>query len=395
MFNQTELIWLYLTLKTDIKRDRLVALYSAFKSASGILNADYNELYNMGFLTKNQINVIKSYSREAVTDITEKLESYDIKLLTIDNPAYPETLRAIGDPPLVLYYKGRLLDINNYICIASVGSRTPTPYGRKHAYSIARGMAENGFIVVSGLAVGIDTVSHEAALDAGMPTIAFVANGLDTVYPNSNTGLAKNIAKTGMVISEYPPGTPPTRFRFPERNRLIAGISQGVFISEAAIRSGSSLTCASAVRQNRDVFALPGNVDSSKSAEPNRLIKAGAYLVRGAEDIVNHYYPLYSANMRLALERERFALSEAQKKLVPIEPEPLSAGTDTKGITPPENLSDEEKVMFVLKKETLSIDAISAITDIPLGSLNMTLLLLEMNGRIVNDNGIYFAKEAK
>lgn len=390
MFNETALIWLYFTRKTDIKRDKLVALYLRFGSSRAILCASFEELYDTGILTKNQISQLKGYSPDVIREYTDELEMHDIRLLSIDDEAYPELLRSIGDPPLLLYYKGRLLDINSYICIASVGSRTPTPYGKKHAYSIVKGVAESGCIIVSGLAVGIDTISHEAALDAGMPTLAFVANGLDTVYPKANEKLAENIAKTGMIISEYPPGTPPVRYRFPERNRLISGISQGVFLSEASVKSGSSLTCASAIVQNRDVFALPGSVESSKSREPNRLIKAGAFLVLGAEDIVNHYYSLYSANMRLALERER-SFDKPEPKLIPLEETPKVS----EELIPSGALSDEEKVMFVLKKDTLSIDAISALTKIPLGDLNMLLLMLEMDGRIVNDNGNYFAKEAK
>lgn len=390
MFGENDLIWLYLSLKSGLKRDCLYSLYLRFGSAEAIIGADYDELYETGFVNKNQILDIKGYSPDSVIDVTDELRKHDIKLLAIDNEAYPENLRSIGDPPLVLYYKGRLLDINSYICIASVGTRMPTAYGKRHAYSIARGVSESGCIIVSGLAIGIDTLSHEAALDAGMPTVAFVANGLDIVYPKENEKLAQKIMKTGMIISEYPPGTPPSRYRFPERNRLISGISQGVFLSEANVRSGSSLTCASAIVQDRDVFALPGSIDSSKSREPNRLIKSGAYAVLGAEDIINHYYSLYGDNMKLALERERVH-SESTPKLIPLEVPKVQIQENI----PPSGLSNEEKVMFVLKKDTLSIDAISALTKITLGDLNMILLMLEMDGRIGNDNGNYFAKEAK
>ncbi len=390
MFNETDLLWLYLTTKTDIKRDKLVALYSHFHSADAIFSASFDELYDTGLLTKSQIALVKNYSPELMLGFIAEIEHYDIKLMTIESDFFPDMLRTIGDPPLVLYYRGRLLDLNSYICIASVGSRTPTPYGKKHAYSIAKGIAESGCIIVSGLAVGIDAISHRAALDAGMPTVAFVANGLDTIYPRMNEQLADDIVKTGMIISEYPPGSAPTRFRFPERNRLISGLSQGVFLSEASVRSGSSLTCASAVVQNRDVFALPGSVDSAKSREPNRLIKSGAYLVLDADDIVNHYHSLYSANMKLALERER-RIADSEPKLIPIE----NSDDPSRGLIPPKDMSNEEKLMFVLKKDTLSIDAISALTKIPLGDLNMLLLMLEMDGKIINDNGNYFAKEAK
>lgn len=205
--------------------------------------------------------------------------------LTFADPHYPSLLKELPDPPPVLYVLGRqeLLGMES---VAIVGSRAATTYGRRIAFSLAKNLTDCSFTVVSGLALGIDTESHAGALAGRGGTVAVLGCGLDVVYPKQNSGLYKKIAEHGALVSEYPLGTPPEGFRFPARNRIIAGLSRGVVVVEAAKRSGSLITAQIALDCGREVFAVPGQVDSCKSEGAHWLLKQGAKLVQSLNDIV-------------------------------------------------------------------------------------------------------------
>lgn len=372
--------WVYLTTESKISKSRLISLYKLFGSCEKIFSAKKDELLKTGLLSEEEIQriLVPDYSK------TQKhlgiLNANKVKVLTVESPDYPEMLYSLKDLPLVLYCRGNFIDLNKVLCIASVGTRKPTPYGRKMTYKIAGELCKRGCVLVSGMAQGIDAISHKAAIDMGYPTVAFIASGVDIIYPRINAELFAAILKSGMVVSEYPLGTMPKNYYFPERNRLVAGVSRGLFVSEAGSKSGTSITISYAASFGKDIFALPGNADSPMSELPNQLIKDGAYAVTEAKDIICHYEYVYKENLDYA---KSFGVKEAQN---------ISLKEEQNGGNPqiPPGLTNEEKVLSSLKEDSLSIDDISILTKISLEELNMMLLMLEMNGKIKNDNGIYY-----
>ncbi len=376
--------WLYLTTKMDISRTKLFRLYKYFKSSEAICSATGIELRESQILTEDEISLILNSSFDGLDELMETLSINSVKVLTIESREYPEMLLSLPNPPLVLYCRGKFIDLNKYVCIASVGTRTPTSYGKKCTYEIVKNLCRAGFVIVSGMAQGIDAISHMAAIDSGYPTVAFVATGVDVIYPKINSELHRKILKTGMIVSEYPLGTLPRKYHFLERNRLVAGVSKGLFLGEAGLKSGSSVSVGYALEQGKDIFALPGNVTSPMSAEPNRLIKSGAYPVTEAADIINHYSALYNLNMDYAkcLKTEDTGKTLEESDLLADEPDEV--------LTIPDGLSDEEKVMFVLKNDPCDIDTVSILTKIPISDLDMMLLMMEMDSKIKNNSGIYY-----
>ena len=215
------------------------------------------------------------------------LEKIGGRALILDEPGYPELLRHIGQPPPVVYLCGNsaLLEMNS---VAVVGSRAATSYGRRVGRTISRDLAQAGVCVVSGLALGIDAAAHNGALDAAGATIGVLGCGLDVVYPRGNRHLYELLRASGLLISEYPLGTPPEGFRFPARNRIIAGLSRAVVVVEASKKSGSLITVQHALDQGREIFSVPGQVDSMKSAGTHWLVQQGATLAVSAADVIGH-----------------------------------------------------------------------------------------------------------
>jgi DNA processing protein len=216
------------------------------------------------------------------------------RILTLADPAYPAGLLNTEDPPLMLYLTGALR-VPWPAGIAVVGSRNPTPQGLANARAFSRSLAQAGFTVVSGLALGVDAAAHEGALEGAspgqMPTIAVVGTGLDCVYPRQHLELAHRISQNGLLVSEYPLGTPPLPANFPKRNRIIAALSQGTVVVEAALRSGSLITARQAAEQGKDVFAIPGSIHSPQSRGCHALLKQGAKLVESAQDVLEEISP--------------------------------------------------------------------------------------------------------
>ena len=216
----------------------------------------------------------------------------DAEVIARSDPRYPTLLGQITDPPNVLYCRGNVALLNS-TCFAVVGTRKITPYGREVATSIARDLAYHGFTIVSGLALGVDTVVHTATLDAHGATIAVLGSGIDSITPTTNERLGHRILhEGGLIISEYPASYPAAKHTFPERNRIISGLSLGTLVVEADTKSGALITARSALDQNRDVFAVPGNIFSPRSAGPNQLIQQGAKAVMSAQDIISEYGPI-------------------------------------------------------------------------------------------------------
>lgn len=213
------------------------------------------------------------------------LKKYGIRIVKISDKEYPANLKEIHNPPQILYVRGNLKPEDD-ISVAIVGARRCSEYGKRVTRKLASGIAEAKVTIISGLALGLDTIAHEEAVKKGSRTIAVLANGLDTVYPQANWELAEKISQNGALISEYPPGTEPLKQNFPARNRIISGLAKSVLITEATDKSGTLHTLNFALEQNRDVYAVPGPIDSPLSLLPNNLIKEGARPVTEASDIL-------------------------------------------------------------------------------------------------------------
>ncbi|HYA99708.1 MAG TPA: DNA-processing protein DprA, partial [Ktedonobacteraceae bacterium] len=249
--------------------------------------ADTTELAQAG-LTRNTIeNVIKLRKTSTPQKELEKLEKLRIRVITWKDKTYPPLLREIDDSPPVLYTYGKLTEGDQF-ALAVVGTRNSSTYGRQVTERIVTDLAKGQVSIVSGLALGIDTIAHTSALDAGGRTIAVLASGLDIIYPSTNRSLARRIVESGqgVLITEYPLGVKPDGGNFPARNRIISGLSLGVLVSEAPIQSGALITAGFALKQGRDVFGIPGSILSSKSSGVNKLIQDGATPVLEVTDIL-------------------------------------------------------------------------------------------------------------
>jgi DNA processing protein len=248
-----------------------------------------SDLDKFSFGKRTQRSILERYEGSTPNQYADIIKELGITPLTLMTDGYPELLKQIYDPPLVLFCKGDITLLNHEKTIAVVGTRHPTRYGVAACSNICDGLASNGVCIVSGMARGIDTISHKAALDNKAPTIAVLGCGVDVIYPSENQKVYEQIIRTGVVISEYPPGTQPVPGNFPARNRIVSGLSNGVLVVEAAIKSGTLITIEYAQSQGRDVLAVPGNITSEKSITPNILIRDGCAVVTNYKDILSWY----------------------------------------------------------------------------------------------------------
>lgn len=268
-----------------IGRVRISRLKEYFGTLGNAWKAAEGKLQQAGLDSRSVDAVTNLRPRVSLDAEMEELERYNVDVFVCDDPNYPSRLKEIYDYPPVLYVRGHL-PAEGEPCLAIVGTRRPTVYGRQVTEEIVADLARSKIIIVSGLARGIDSVAHRAAIDAGGRTVAVCGSGLDIVYPAENTKLAQAITEHGALVSEYPLGVKPKAENFPLRNRIMSGMSLGVLVVEAGERSGALITAHQAVEQNREVFAIPGSILSPASQGTNRLIQEGAKLVRDYADIL-------------------------------------------------------------------------------------------------------------
>lgn len=286
----------------------------------------------------------------------EKLQKLGIGYMTMYDKEYPPLLKETPDCPAILYIKGNVSALKK-ASIAIVGSRKFTNYGQKIAKELSKKCTEAGLVVVSGLALGIDTAAHKASLEGGGITVAVLGCGLDRVYPVSNFGLAREILnRKGAIISEFPPGTPALNYHFPQRNRIIAGLSLGTLVVEAAEESGALITAYLALEYNREVFAVPGNIDSDASRGTNLLIQKGAKLVISAEDIFSEL----NIDVKKAQQQSREILPETK---------------------------EEKEIVKILRQGEKIIDDIVVESCLNIIAINATLSMMEMKGLVENIGG--------
>jgi len=283
--SQSALSWLALALTPGLGPTRTKKLVEHFGSPERVLQASLTELEASGMQAVSAQSIATGKSIELAQLECAKAAECGAKIICLDDPAYPTRLKEIYDPPVVLFVRGNV-ELISRAGIAMVGTRHPTPYGLGMAERLSKDLAAHGLVIISGMARGVDTASHRGAIAAKGKTVAVFGTGIDVMYPKENTRLADQIlALGGALISEFPMGTFAAPQNFPIRNRIISGMSVGVLVIEAAEYSGTRITARCALEQNRDVYAVPGNVTNKNSWGPNTLIKQGAKLVATWEDV--------------------------------------------------------------------------------------------------------------
>ncbi len=281
--------WIWLSLACTPGSKTFAALLGKFDTAREMYEADDSSIAAVITSRSRDYEALTNKSLEQAERVLEFCTSKNVGILTYSDERYPDSLRDIPTPPVLLYYRGVLPDFSNSFCISVVGTRRLTEYGKKNSFIIAYDLARSGATIVSGMAVGIDAVAHAGAIAAGKSTVAVIGSGIDVCYPKEHRPLAREIVKTGCVFTEYPPGARPDGHNFPVRNRIISGLSKVTLVIEGRERSGALLTARHAKEQGRTVYAVPGNVGNPNSEVCNLLLKNGARVCTCADDIVRDF----------------------------------------------------------------------------------------------------------
>ena len=369
--------WMAIALTPGLGPTKARKLVERFGSPEGVLRASLTELESTGIQAVSAQSLATGKSAESAREEIARAAASDAVVITMDNPSYPPRLKEIYDPPLILYVRGKL-DVLTKPGLAVVGTRHPTPYGTGMAERLACDLAAQGLVILSGMARGVDTASHRGAIAAKGKTIAVFGTGVDVIYPKENSRLSEQIlALGGALITEFPLGTFAAPQNFPIRNRILSGMSVGVLVVEAAEYSGTRITARCALEQNRDVFAVPGNVTNKNSWGPNTLIKQGAKLVATWEDV----WEDLPAEVRLAL--------------TPATP-PESSASESASLFPDEGLPPHEKRILTLLKadEATHIDEIveKLETEMSSSEIFAALFELELTGKVRQMPGKNFVK---
>jgi len=374
---ENELYWIWLTTKAEVTGFDITALLENFESAEDIYKQEnFDEISGIKPSARSRL---KDKSLKDAEKIYEKVKSIGAKAITFDSKDYPDVLRYIENPPYVLYLRGEVPKWDRLLMIGVVGTREATEYGVAATKRICTGLAQSGVTIVSGMARGIDSVAARSALDKGAKTIAVLGCGIDMAYPQENRQLMCDIMENGTVISEYPPGNGPLKTHFPERNRIISGLSKGVLVAEAPKKSGALITANFAIENGRDLFAVPGSIFEANSAGTNALLASCAKAVTSAQDILDEYeYEVKHLNLEKPKNKildKVFGRGKPEK----VNNEITVSIEDKKF----QSLSDDEKtVISLLMEENMHIDDIKRHSSIEISKLTPILSMLEVGGYI-------------
>ena len=353
-----KMYWVGFNMVKGIGSVRFKALLDRFGKAEAAWNASPEALAEVGLSRK----IIESFQRVrkgvSLEQIWERIQSLGVLVLTWDEEGYPRHLKEIDQPPPVLYLRGSLMPEDEW-AVAIVGTRRVTSYGRQVAEEVATSLAHNGVTIVSGLARGVDSIAHQAALNAGGRTLGVLGNGVDLVYPPENRRLASQIIEHGVLVSDYALGTPPDGLNFPPRNRIISGLSIAVVIVEAGVTSGALITASFAAEQGRDVFAVPGNINAPQSQGTNRLIRDGAQPLLSPEDV------LEALNLTMVTEHQAIRVA------LPTDPV-------------------ESRLYKLLSHEPMHVDEIRAEASLPIETVSATLAMMELKGMVRQVGGMKY-----
>ena len=392
--------WVWLSEVKGLTNRSKLLLLDYFGTPENIYYADEDEYRLVEGIEPRQLALLAEKSLEGADRILGACARLGLRLLTMQDADYPVRLRNIFEPPCLLYVKGQLPVIDEEVAVAMVGTRKASPYGIEAAEKIAYGLSRQGAVVISGAAAGVDSASHRGALRAGGKTIAVLGNGLDVVYPAENEWLYRDIAASGALISEYPPGTAAEAWHFPARNRIISALSLGTIVVEAPEKSGALITANTALEQGRDVFAVPGPIDAPLSRGCNRLIADGAAaLITDSWDVLREYeamYPHkilgervelprtlgYQAREEQARARQTASAAAEEAPSLP----PLDLKTNDAGLT-----DDQITILRALKDGAMQVDDIIETTDLPTRRVLSALTMMELEGYVAQGGGKHFS----
>ena len=327
---------------------RIATLRDYFGSLEQAWQASATDLHALHLPSRTVDNLLAARAKLDLDAEMAKAEQMGISLISWDDPAYPARLKEIAAAPPLLYVRGEITAEDDW-AIGIVGTRGPTAYGREATSQLAQGLAASGVTVVSGMARGIDSVAHKATLDAGGRTIAVLGCGVDIIYPPEHRALAEHIIASGALVSDYPIGTKPDAINFPPRNRIISGLSLGIIVVEAGLKSGALITKEFALEQGREVFAVPGSIFSAQSAGPNDLLRQGARPVTKAADVL-----------------EQLHLTQAEEQ------------QEARSFIPGDEV--EAALLRVLSREPLHLDEITNEAGLPAHQVSATLVMMELKG---------------
>jgi len=350
--------WVGFNIVRGIGPTRLRALLDYFGDVARAWRAPSEELARAGLDRRSLKNLLAARATLDLDRELERIAAVGAQVLTWESPIYPRLLREIADPPPVLYVKGTLTEEDAW-AVAIVGTRRALAYGREVTRRLATALARSGITIVSGLARGIDAEAHWAALHAGGRTIAVFGCGIDRIYPPEHRKLAEEIMAHGALVSDYPLGTPPEGPNFPPRNRIISGLSLGVLVTQAGVRSGALITSDFAAEQGRDVFAVPGSILAHGCAGTNALIQDGAKVVLGPEDI------LEELNLTMVAEQ-----------------------TEARQVLPADET--EASLLACLSAEPVHVDELLRQVNLPVAQVTSTLALMELKGMVRQVGGMKF-----
>lgn len=391
--------WLWLANLPKLNNQMKLALLEHFGEPDKIYYGEKEEYFLVQGMTKSLAQELENKNLERADQILGDCDRLGLRIITLRDAEYPDRLRNIFDPPLLLYVQGRMPRFDDEVAVAMVGTRRASPYALEMGEKLAFQMAGLGAVIVSGLAAGGDAAAHRGALRAGGFTAAVIGGGHDVIYPSGNRYLYEDIAARGVILSEYPPGTEHMGGHFPVRNRIISGLCLGVVVIEAPERSGALITASRALDQGRDVFVIPGQVGDRRCAGSNALLRDGAGVVTDAWDVLSAYagkYPHKIRSLRME-EPRRFGGApaaeekpKAEKKEKPVEPEepekPLLDLSGDHGLT-----DDQLRIVRALEGRTVQVDDLIEETQIPTRRILSALTVLELDRIVTQESGKRFS----
>lgn len=385
--NKSTLYYIWLTQGIGYCTTKVKYIYSLYPDIELLYKGGEQELRFCGIFTEKEIAKLMKTKLADAENILRRCEELKIKAYDISMDEYPQRLREISDAPAVIYVSGELPDFESFDSVSIVGTRRATVYGIRTALSLGANLSKIGFVVVSGGALGIDCAAHRGVLQEKGKAVCVLGCGIDYDYLLENKELRNVISITGALVSEYPPGSPAVSHNFPQRNRIISALSNGVIVVEAPKKSGSMITVDFALKQGKDVFAVMGNVDSPYSAGSNQLIKEGAVPITCWQDVCEYY--------RGVTDSEPEIITEEVVKAIPSKNKDITAHSENKPVPVHKNtdaLSEEErKVYLSISSEPVHIDVIAEKSGLPPYVVIRAVSSLEIKDLIVNTSGRLYA----
>lgn len=389
--------WIWLSNLPRLNNQMRLSLLEHFGEPDKIYYGEKEEYFLVQGMTRSMAEALEDKSLEAADRILGDCDRLGLRIITLRDTEYPDRLRNIYDPPLLLYVLGRMPRFDEEVAVAMVGTRRASPYALEMGEKLAFQMAGLGAVIVSGLAAGGDAAAHRGALRAGGFTAAVIGGGHDIVYPRENRPLYEDIAARGVILSEYPPGTEHMGEHFPVRNRIISGLSVGVVVTEAPERSGALITAGLALDQGRDLFAIPGQMGDRRCAGSNALLRDGAGVVTDAWDVLSVYagkFPHKIRSLRME-EPRRFggAPAPAEKPKFRKKPDaPREPGLPVLDLSGDHGLTDDQlRVVRALRGRTVQVDDLIEETQIPTRRILSALTVLELDRIVTQESGKRFS----